>query len=129
MTAAQVSTSNNTTVQQEKCSSVSKMAEVLMFTFPVGLGLDDLTDAPWPHCILGGEGELVPGAALEGLQAVGPLAGADGVVPPLLTVVLRVLEDVAWDHGGKPHTHTVRVLPSIKLRCPWSHRQLSPGVI
>lgn len=62
----------------------------------MGLGFDDLADAPGPHCILGRQGELVPRAALEVLQAVRALAGADGKAAPLLAVVLRVLEDVTW---------------------------------
>lgn len=61
----------------------------------MSLCFDDLTDASWPHCILGSEGELVPCAALEVLQPIGALTGTDGKVPPLLTVVLRVLQDVA----------------------------------
>lgn len=32
-------------------------------TFPMGLSFNYLTDAPWPHCILGRQGEFVPGAA------------------------------------------------------------------
>lgn len=69
----------------------------------MSLCFDDLTDASRPHCILGREGELVPGATLEVLQAVGALAGTDGEVPPLLAVVLRVLQDVAWSR----HTETL----------------------
>lgn len=65
-------------------------------TFPMGLSLNDLTDAPRPHCILGCESEFVPGAALKVLQAVRTLAGADGKTAPLLTVVLWVLQDVTW---------------------------------
>ena len=65
----------------------------------MGLCLNDLTDAPWPHCILGSECELVPGSTLEVLQSVGALTGADGKVPPLLAVILRVLQDVAWRGG------------------------------
>jgi len=60
-------------------------------TFPMSLGLDDLADPPRPHGILGRQRELVPGAALEVLQAVRTLAGADGKAAPLLAVVLRVL--------------------------------------
>lgn len=65
----------------------------------MGLGFDDLTDAPGPHCILGRQSEFVPGAALEILQTVRALAGADGKTTPLLAVVLRVLQDVAC--GGE----------------------------
>lgn len=68
---------------------------VLTFpTFPVGLGFNDLTDAPWPHCILGRQGEFVPGAALEVLQTVRALAGTDRETAPLLAVVFGVLQDV-----------------------------------
>lgn len=63
----------------------------------MSLCFDDLTDAPRPHCILGRQGELVPGAALEVLQAVRTLAGADGKTAPLLAVVLRILQDVSWE--------------------------------
>lgn len=54
-----------------------------------------LTDASRPHCILGSEGELVPGATLEVLEPIGALTGTDGKVTPLLTVILRVLQNVA----------------------------------
>lgn len=54
----------------------------------MSLSLDDLTDAPWPHSILGSQGELVPGATLQVLQTVRALARADGKAAPLLTVVL-----------------------------------------
>lgn len=54
----------------------------------MSLSLDDLTDAPWPHSILGSQGELVPGATLQVLQSIGTLTRADGKVAPLLTVVL-----------------------------------------
>lgn len=57
-------------------------------TFAVGLGLNDLTDAAWSDGVLGGQGELVPRSALEALQAVRALAGADGKASPLLAVVL-----------------------------------------
>lgn len=63
----------------------------------MSLCFDDLADAPRPHCILGRQGELVPGAALEILQAVRTLAGADGKTAPLLAVVLRVLQDVSCE--------------------------------
>lgn len=63
------------------------------------LCFDDLTDASRPHSILGGERELVPGATLEVLKAIGALAGTDGEVPPLLAVILRVLQDVAFTRG------------------------------
>lgn len=63
----------------------------------MSLCFDDLTDAPRPHCILGRQGELVPGATLEVLQAVRTLAGADGKAAPLLTVVLGILQDVSWE--------------------------------
>ncbi len=62
----------------------------------MGLCFNDLTDAPWPHCILGCECELVPGATLEALQPIGALTGTDGKVTPLLAVILRVLQNVAW---------------------------------
>lgn len=65
-------------------------------TLPVGLCFNDLTDASWPHGILGSECEFIPGATFEVLKAVGTLAGADGEVPPLLAVVLRVLQNVAF---------------------------------
>lgn len=63
----------------------------------MSLCFDDLADAPRPHSILGRQGELVPGAALEVLQAVRALAGADGKTAPLLAVVLRILQDVSWE--------------------------------
>lgn len=65
-------------------------------TFSVCLCFNDLTDASWPHSILGGEGEFVPGATLEVLQPIGALAWTDGEVPPLLAVILRVLQNVAF---------------------------------
>lgn len=76
---------------------------LLDYTFPVGLGLNDLTDASRPHCILGRECELVPGATLEVLQSIGPLTGTDAKVAPLLAVVLRVLQNVSWGRtrGGR----------------------------
>ena len=69
-------------------------------TFPMSLGLDDLTDPPRPHGILGRERELVPGATLEVLKAVRTFAGADGKAAPLLTVVLGVLQDVTCKGQG-----------------------------
>lgn len=63
----------------------------------MSLCFDDLADASRPHCVLGRQGELVPGAALEILQAVRTLAGADGKATPLLAVVLRILQDVSWE--------------------------------
>lgn len=54
----------------------------------MGLSFNDLTDAPGPHCILGRQGELVPGAALQVLQTVRTFTGADGKTAPLLAVVL-----------------------------------------
>lgn len=59
-----------------------------IFTFSMSLCFNDLTDPSRSHSILGCEGELVPGATLEILQPIGPFAGADGEVAPLLTVVL-----------------------------------------
>lgn len=69
---------------------------VFVYTFPMGLCFNDLTNASWPHCILGCECELVPGATLEVLQPIGALTGTDGKVTPLLAVILRVLQNVAW---------------------------------
>ena len=57
------------------------------YTFPMSLCFNDLTNPSWPHCILGSECELVPGATLEVLQSIGTLTGTDGEVPPLLTVI------------------------------------------
>lgn len=65
-------------------------------TFPMGLCFNYLTNASWPHCILGCESKLVPGATLEVLQPIWALTGTDGKVPPLLAVILRVLQNVAW---------------------------------
>lgn len=62
----------------------------------MSLCFNDLTNASWSHCVLGRERELVPGATLEVLQPIGALAGTDGKVTPLLAVILRVLQDVAW---------------------------------
>ena len=64
---------------------------VLGLTPPVGLGLDDLTDAPGAHAVLGRQLHLVPRAALEAVQPEGPLTRADEHILPLLTVVHRVL--------------------------------------
>ena len=61
---------------------------LFVHTFPMGLCFNDLTDASGPDCILGGEGELVPGATLEVLQPIGALTGTDGKVTPLLAVIL-----------------------------------------
>lgn len=69
---------------------------LFVYTFPMGLCFDDLTDASWPHCILRCECELVPGSTLEVLQPIGALTGTDGKVTPLLAVILRVLQNVAW---------------------------------
>lgn len=52
------------------------------------LGLNDLADAARSHPIVGSKCEFVPRAALEVFQPVESLAGADGEVAPLLTVVL-----------------------------------------
>lgn len=57
----------------------------------MGLGLDDLADAPRAHTVLGCQLHLVPCATLEAIQLEGALAGADEHVLPLLTVVHRVL--------------------------------------
>lgn len=54
----------------------------------MGLCFNDLTDASWPHCILGCECELVPGATLQVLQPIGALTGTDGKVAPLLAIIL-----------------------------------------
>lgn len=61
----------------------------------MSLCFNNLTDAPWPHSILGSEREFVPGATFEVLEPIGTLAWTDGEVPPLLAVVLRVLQNVA----------------------------------
>lgn len=77
----------------------------------MGLCFNYLTDAPWPHCILGCERELVPGATLEVLQPIGALTGADGKVTPLLAVILRVLQNVAWKRRrGEMHENELLVL-------------------
>lgn len=65
-------------------------------TFPMSLCLNDLTDTSRTHCVLGGEGELIPGTTFEVFQPIGALTGTDGKIPPLLTVIFRVLQDVAW---------------------------------
>lgn len=65
------------------------------------LSFNDLTDASWPHSILGGERKFIPGATLEVLKPIGALTGTDGKVPPLLAVVLRVLQNVACRRGGE----------------------------
>lgn len=75
----------------------------------MGLGLDDLADAPGAHSVLRRQGELVPSAAFQVLQAVGALARADGKAPPLLAVVLRVLQYVAF--GA---TEAVGALPAFR---------------
>lgn len=64
-------------------------------TFAVGLCFYDFTDATRTNCILGREGELVPGTTLEVFQPIGALTGTDGEVTPLFAVILRVLQDVA----------------------------------
>lgn len=61
----------------------------------MSLCFNNLTDAPWPHSILGSEREFVPGATFEVLEPIGTLAWTDGEVSPLLAVVLRVLQNVA----------------------------------
>jgi hypothetical protein len=65
-------------------------------TFSQCFGLYNLTDAPGPHSILGRKRELIPSSALQILQTVRTLTGADGEAPPLLAVVLRVLQDVTF---------------------------------
>lgn len=65
-------------------------------TLPMGLCFNDLTDASWSHSVLGSECEFIPGATFEVLEAIGTLAGTDGEVSPLLAVVLRVLQNVAF---------------------------------
>ena len=74
---------------------------VLGLTPPVGLGFDDLTDAPGAHAVLGRQLHLVPGATLEAVQPEGPLARADEHILPLLAVVHRVLQHEACP-GGLP---------------------------
>lgn len=54
----------------------------------------DLTDSSWSNCVLSCEGKLVPRATLEILQSVGAFTGTDGMISPLLAVVLGVLQDV-----------------------------------
>lgn len=65
-------------------------------TFPQRFRFYDFAYASGSHSVLRRESELVPRPALEVFQAVGALAGADGEAPPLLAVVLRVLQDVAF---------------------------------
>lgn len=60
------------------------------------LCFNDLTNASWPHSILGSEREFVPGATFEVLEPIGTLTRTDGEVSPLLAVILRVLQDVAF---------------------------------
>lgn len=92
-------------------------------TFSMGLCFDDLADSSWAHCILGSQSELVPGSTLEVLQPIGALTGTDGKVPPLLTVVLGVLQDVAWRGGGRG-----KLSVSAEPRCAGQSRADSPGV-
>lgn len=63
----------------------------------MSLSFNDLTDAPWSHCILGRQSEFVPRATLQVLQAVWTLAGADGKTAPLLTVIFWVLQNVTCE--------------------------------
>lgn len=56
------------------------------------LGLDDLTDAPWAHAVLGGQLDLVPGSTAQVVQPEGAFAGADEYIPPFLCVVHRILQ-------------------------------------
>lgn len=85
------------------------------------LCFNDLTNAPWPHCILGSECEFVPGAALEVLEAIGALAGTDGEVPPLLAVVFRVLQDVAFTRTQHMNEEQRRMLPKQRRTTGHSH--------
>lgn len=79
----------------------SSLPPALGLTPPMGLGLDDLTDAPGAHAVLGRQLHLVPGATLEAVQPEGPLARADEHILPLLAVVHRVLQHEACP-GGLP---------------------------
>ena len=56
----------------------------------------NLTYAPGSHSVLCSESELVPSPTLQVFQAVGAFAGADGKTPPLLTVVLGVLQYITF---------------------------------
>lgn len=65
-------------------------------TFAQRFRFYDLTYAPGSHSVLCSESELVPSPTLEVFQAVGAFAGADGKTPPLLTVVLGVLQYISF---------------------------------
>ena len=85
-------------------------------TPPMGLGLDDLTDAPRAHAVLGRQLHLVPRAAREAIQPEGPLARADEHILPLLTVVHRVLQHEAWP-GGLAWLRRGRAGPGVPNSC------------
>jgi len=58
----------------------------------MGLSLNDLTDAPRAHAVLGSQLDLVPGSTAQVVQPEGTLAGADEHIPPFLCVVHRILQ-------------------------------------
>ena len=58
----------------------------------MGLGFDDLTDAPRAYTVLRSQFDLVPSATAQVVQAEGPLRGADEHVSPFLRVVHRILQ-------------------------------------
>lgn len=65
-------------------------------TFSQSFRFYDFAYAPRSHSILGSKSELIPGPTLQVFQAVGALTGADGKTAPLFTVVLGILQDVAY---------------------------------
>lgn len=56
------------------------------------LSLNDLTDAPWAHAVLGGQLDLVPGPTAQIVQPEGSLTGAYEHIPPFLRVVHWILQ-------------------------------------
>lgn len=67
-------------------------------TSPVGLCLDDLTDASRSDAVLCSQLHFVPGTAAQVVQFEGALSGTDENVFPFLCVVHRVLQHKAYTH-------------------------------
>ena len=85
-------------------------------TFAQRFRFYDLTYAPGSHSILCSESELVPSPTLQVFQAVGAFAGADGKTPPLLTVVLGVLQYISF-RKQEAVTGTLLAFPRMFALC------------
>lgn len=84
-------------------------------TSPVGLCLDDLTDASRSDAVLCSQLHFVPGTAAQVVQFEGALSGTDENVFPFLCVVHRVLQHKAYTHTHKHTNSTHSIIYTLEL--------------